>query len=82
LAGSPAAPLRDPQDGGLLASLLVLTQEQCLASFMEAVRDGRRGQYVRAGEIVERVRQKAGDQAAETAKKELWAFIRSEKKTT
>jgi hypothetical protein len=80
LAGSPAATLRDPQDGGLLASLLVLTQEQCLASFMEAVRDGRRGQYVRAGEIVERVRQKAGDQAAETAKTEIWKYIKSDKK--
>jgi hypothetical protein len=56
------------------------TQQDCLERFMEAVRDGRRGQYVRAGEIVERVRQKAGDQAAETAKKEIWNFIRSEKK--
>jgi hypothetical protein len=47
---------------------------------MEAVRDGRRGQYVRAGEIVERVRQKFGDQAAETAKTELWRYIRSDKR--
>jgi hypothetical protein len=47
---------------------------------MEAVRDGRRGQYVRAGEIVERVRQKAGDQAAETAKTEIWKYIKSDKK--
>jgi hypothetical protein len=62
--------------------VLVLTQAECLASFMQAVRDGRRGEYGRASEIVERVRQKFDDQAAETAKKELWAFIRSEKKTT
>jgi hypothetical protein len=56
------------------------TQQDCLERFMEAVRDGRRGQYVRAGEIVERVRQKAGDQAAETAKTELWRYIRSDKR--
>jgi hypothetical protein len=62
--------------------VLVLTQAECLASFMQAVRDGRRGEYSRASEIVERVRQKAGDQAAETAKKEIWNFIRSDKKTT
>jgi hypothetical protein len=58
----------------------VLTQEQCLASLMQAVRDGRRGDYGAASEIVERVRQKAGDQAAETAKKEIWNFIRSDKR--
>jgi hypothetical protein len=56
------------------------TQQDCLERFMEAVRDGRHGQYVRAGEIVERVRQKADDQAAETAKKEIWNFIRSDKR--
>jgi hypothetical protein len=61
---------------------VVLTREQCLASFMQAVRDGRRGDYGAASAIVERVRQKFDDQAAETAKKEIWNFIRSDKKTT
>jgi hypothetical protein len=49
---------------------------------MHAVRDGRRGDYGAASAIVERVRQKFDDQAAETAKKEIWNFIRSDKKTT
>jgi hypothetical protein len=57
-----------------------MTAAECLASFMEAVRDGRRGQYGKASAIVERVRQKAGDKAAETAKKEIWNFIRSDKR--
>jgi hypothetical protein len=48
---------------------------------MAAVRDGRRGVFEPAKAIVERVRQKAGDECAERAKKELWAFIRSDKKT-
>lgn len=59
-----------------------MTAAEALASFMAAVRDGRRGEFGAAKAIVERVRQKAGDHAAETAKKEIWAFIRSDKKTT
>jgi hypothetical protein len=47
---------------------------------MAAVRDGRRGDYSSAKAIVESVRQRSGNQAAETAKRELWAYIRSEKK--
>jgi hypothetical protein len=47
---------------------------------MQAVRDGRRGEYGAAKAIVERVRGKAGDEIAERAKKELWAFIKSDKK--
>jgi hypothetical protein len=58
------------------------SQQECLRDFMQAVRDGRRGEYGLAKAIVERVRGKAGDECAETAKRELWAFIRSEKKTT
>jgi hypothetical protein len=57
-----------------------MTQAECLARFMAAVRDGRSGSFERAKQIVESVRSKAGDAAAERAKKELWAFIRSEKK--
>jgi hypothetical protein len=57
-----------------------MTAAECLASFMQAVRDGRRGEYGAAKAIVERVRGKAGDECAETAKAELWAFIKSDKK--
>jgi hypothetical protein len=48
---------------------------------MAAARDGRRGDYNAAKAIVESVRQRSGNEAAETAKRELWAYIRSEKKT-
>jgi hypothetical protein len=47
---------------------------------MQAVRDGRRGDYSSAKAIVESVRQRGGNEAAERAKKELWAFIQSDKK--
>ena len=57
-----------------------MTAAECLASFMQAVRDGRRGEYGAASAIVERVRSKAGDTAAETAKNELWRYIRSDKR--
>ncbi|HDR9153829.1 TPA: hypothetical protein QDB05_000248 [Burkholderia vietnamiensis] len=56
-----------------------MTAADCLARFKAAVREGRRGQYGAASEIVERVRQKAGDEAAKRAKKELWAYIKSGK---
>jgi hypothetical protein len=55
-------------------------QQECLRDFMQAVRDGRRGEYGAARTIVERVRGKAGDECAERAKAELWAYMRSEKK--
>jgi hypothetical protein len=57
-----------------------MTQQECLSRFLAAVRDGRSGQFAKASAIVERVRQAAGDAAAERAKKELWAFIRSDRK--
>lgn len=56
------------------------SQQECLERFLAAVRDGRSGDYQKAGEIVERVRGKAGDAAAERAKAELWKYIRSDKK--
>jgi hypothetical protein len=56
-------------------------RDECLSRFVQAVRDGRRGDYNRAKAIVESVRSKSGDEAAEVAKRELWAFIRSEKNT-
>jgi len=57
-----------------------MTAAECLASFMQAVRDGRRGEYGAARTIVERVRGKAGDEIAERAKAELWAYIKSDRK--
>jgi hypothetical protein len=57
-----------------------MTAAECLASFMAAAQDGRRGEYGAAKAIIERVRKKAGDQAAETAKTELWRYIRSDKR--
>jgi hypothetical protein len=47
---------------------------------MQAVRDGRRGDYGAAKAIVERVRKEAGDQVAETAKTEIWKYIKSDKR--
>lgn len=58
----------------------MLTREECLSRFLSAVRAGRRGDYNEAKAIVESVRSKAGKTAAETAKTELWNYIRSEKK--
>jgi hypothetical protein len=57
-----------------------MTAAECLASFMQAVRDGRRGEFQAAKAIVERVRGKAGDEIAETAKTELWRYIKSDKR--
>jgi hypothetical protein len=59
--------------------VLVLTQADCLARFLAAVRDGRSGYFDKAKAIVERVRQTAGDAAAERAKTEIWRYIKSEK---
>jgi hypothetical protein len=69
-----------PPLGGLLGDLLVLTQADCLARFLAAVRDGRSGYFDKAKAIVESVRSKAGDAAAERAKREIWNYVRSEKK--
>jgi hypothetical protein len=60
--------------------VLVLTREECLARFMQAVRAGRRGDYSNAKAIVESVRQRGGNEAAERAKTELWKYVRSDKK--
>jgi hypothetical protein len=57
-----------------------MTREEALSRFMSAVRAGRRGSFEEAKAIVENVRGKSGDRAAERAKKEIWAFIRSDKK--
>jgi hypothetical protein len=57
-----------------------MNADECLARFMAAVRDGRSGSFERAKQIVESVRSKAGDEAAERAKKEIWNYVRSDKR--
>lgn len=57
-----------------------MTSEDCLARFRAAVRDGRRGSYALAQQLVEGVRTRHGEQAAQIAKKELWAYMTSGKK--
>jgi hypothetical protein len=69
-----------PPNGQPGGHSLVLTRDEALRDFMQAVRDGRRGEYGVAKAIVERVRGKAGDECAERAKKELWSFIKSDRK--
>lgn len=59
---------------------MVLTQADCLARFLAAVRDGRSNDFRAAKAIVESVRSKAGDAAAERAKSELWRYIKSDKR--
>lgn len=60
--------------------VLGVDRDECLRRFMQAVRDGRRGDYGSSKAIVESVRQRGGNEAAERAKKEVWAYIKSEKK--
>jgi hypothetical protein len=48
---------------------------------MRAVRDGRRGEYANAKALVENVRGRCGDDAAERAKREIWNYVRSDKNT-
>lgn len=56
------------------------TARECHERFMRAVREGRDGIYEGAREIVESVRRKSGNEAAERAKRELWNYIKSDKK--
>ncbi|KUY52379.1 hypothetical protein [Burkholderia sp. RF2-non_BP3] len=55
------------------------TKEQRLKAwgeFMRAVNEGRRGNYALARDIVETVRSKFGDAAAEMQRRELWRMIK------
>lgn len=54
--------------------------QDCLARFLAAVRTGRRNDYEPAKEIIAAVTAKAGAEAGERAKKELWAYIKSDKR--
>jgi hypothetical protein len=48
--------------------------------FRDAAKDGRQGYYAKAGALVEKVRQEHGEKAAQIARKELNAYIRSDRK--
>jgi hypothetical protein len=48
--------------------------------FRDAARDGRSGYYGKAQALVEKVRQERGEKAAQIARKELNAYIKSDKK--
>lgn len=53
-------------------------EEQRLASwrnFLRAVADGKRGNYARARAMVEGVRERFGDAAADAQRRELWRMI-------
>lgn len=62
------------------------TNNERLASwqrFMRAVREGRQGNYALARDIVEGVRERFGDAAAEAQRRELWRMINAgQPKTT
>ncbi|CAM2193244.1 conserved protein of unknown function [Paraburkholderia kururiensis] len=47
------------------------------SEFMKAVHAGKRGDYKAARAIVERVRAKFGDKAAESQRRELWRLMQA-----
>lgn len=51
-------------------------------NFMRAVHEGKRGNYEPARQIVENVRGKHGDAAAECQRRELWRMINTGEKKT
>jgi hypothetical protein len=53
---------------------------ECFERFRTAVKDGRQGYYAKAKALVEKVRKEHGDKAAQIARKELDAYIRSDKR--
>ena len=53
---------------------------ECLERFMKAVREGRKRNYGPAKSLVESVRKRFGDSAAAICRRELWAYIASDKK--
>jgi hypothetical protein len=53
---------------------------ECWQRFRDAAKDGRQGYYWKAGALVEKVRVEHGEQAAQIARRELNAYIRSDKK--
>lgn len=57
-----------------------MTAEECRARFMAAVREARAGRNRAARELIEAVRQRHGDKAAEIQRRELRNYVDSEKK--
>lgn len=57
-----------------------MTREECLERFRSAVREARAGRNRAARELIEAVRQRHGDRAAEIQRRELRNYVDSEKK--
>ena len=51
------------------------SRQECWQRFLEAAEDARRGHYARGRALIERVRAASGDYEAETARRELRAFV-------
>jgi len=61
----------------VLAMTTQQEREACHIRFVRAVRDGRKGDYDKAKELVDRIRSESGDEVAERTKRELWNYIKS-----
>ncbi|MFP4895606.1 hypothetical protein [Paraburkholderia sp. EG304] len=57
-----------------------MTPEECRERFMAAVRAAREGRGNKAWDLVESVRKRYGDEAAEIQERELRRYIDSEKR--
>lgn len=55
------------------------SHSECLARFLAAVRDARAGRGNKAWDLVESVRNRFGDEAAERQRRELRNYVDSEK---
>lgn len=57
-----------------------MTASECRERFMAAVRDARAGRNSKAHALISSVRERFGDAAAETARRELRNYVDSEKR--
>ncbi|MBU9501309.1 hypothetical protein KTE68_14120 [Burkholderia multivorans] len=57
-----------------------MTVDECRERFMAAVRDARAGRNGKARELIAAIRERFGDAAAETARRELRNYVDSDKK--
>ncbi|MBW0450865.1 hypothetical protein [Paraburkholderia phenoliruptrix] len=57
-----------------------MTADECRERFMTAVREARAGRNVAARELIEAVRQRHGDEAAERQRRELRNYVDSDKR--
>jgi hypothetical protein len=56
------------------------SRSDCLSRFLAAVREARAGQNRAARELIESVRQRHGDRAAEIQRRELRNYVDSDKR--